>query len=64
MENLNAVDEFGNSPIMNACKAGDLFLFTDLAKRKEVDLCIRNKNDQTVMDIAENELEKICTIYE
>ena len=63
-ENLNAVDENGNSQIMNAGKNGDLFLFTALARRREVDLCIRNNNDETVMDICEKELEKACEKYD
>ena len=63
-ESLNAVDEFGNSKIMNACKDGDLFLFTALAKNRDVDLCIRNNDDQTIIDIAENELEKACEKYD
>ncbi len=63
-EKINAVDEFGNSRIMNACAAGDLFTFANLAKKRDVDLCIRNKGDQTVMDIAESELEKACEKYD
>ena len=63
-EKINEVDEFGNSRIMNACKKGDLSLFIALAKRRDVDLCIRNMSDQTVMDIAETELGKACEKYD